>query len=105
MLGVFADVGFEVRRRLEAGEVEVSFEITPTAGYRARVDLRDHVGVTASLAPFFTAQTVAVLGASPRPGTIGGELFRNILRADFAGSVFPVNPNGAPVAGVRAYSS
>ncbi len=92
-------------RTLGAGEVEVSFAIAPTVGYREQVDLRDHVGVTASLAPFFTAQTVAVVGASPRRGTIGGELFRNVLRGGFAGTVFPVNPSGAPVAGVRAYTS
>ena len=105
MLRVFSDAGFDVTRTLDAGEVEVSFEIAPTAGYQARVDLRDHVAVTASLAPFFTARTVAVTGASPRTGTIGGELFRNVLRGDFAGSVFPVNPAATPVAGVRAYAS
>jgi len=105
MLRVFSDAGFDVTRTLDAGEVEVSFEIAPTAGYRAQVDLRDHVAVSASLAPFFTAQKVAVTGASPRAGTIGGELFRNVLRGDFAGSAFPVNPNAAPVAGVHAYAS
>jgi acetyl coenzyme A synthetase (ADP forming)-like protein len=105
MLGVFSDAGFETRRKLESGEIEVAFEIVPTAGYQAQVDWRDHVGVTASLTPFFRARTVAVIGASPRPGTIGGELFRNVLRADFSGSVFPVNPSGTPVAGVRAYAS
>ena len=34
---------------------------------------------------------------------IGGELFRNIIEADFAGAAYPVNPAGEAVAGVRAY--
>ena len=42
-------------------------------------------------APFFEPRTVAVIGASPRAGSIGGELFRNILDADFAGAAYPVN--------------
>ena len=53
--------------------------------------------------PFFAPATVAVIGASKRRGSIGGELFRNILAADFAGAAYPVNPAGEAVAGVRAY--
>jgi acetyl coenzyme A synthetase (ADP forming)-like protein len=48
-------------------------------------------------------RTVAVFGASPRRGTIGGELFRNILAGEFAGAAYPINRTGTPVAGVRAY--
>jgi acetate---CoA ligase (ADP-forming) len=70
-----------------------------------RVDERDHVGVVTSLAPFFDPKTIAVIGASPRTGSIGGELFRNVLRAEYTGVAYPVNRSGAPVAGVRAYTS
>jgi acetate---CoA ligase (ADP-forming) len=103
MLEVFEAVGFEVRRRLEGGEIEVEFPIAPTERYTARVDERDHVAVVASLRPFFEPRSVAVLGASRRRGSIGGELFRNVLAADFAGAAHPVNARGEPVAGVRGY--
>ena len=66
---------------------------------------RDHVAVRASLRPFFKPDAVAIIGASRRRGSIGGELFRNVLEADFAGAAYPVNRGGEPVAGVRAYSS
>ena len=105
MLGVFADAGFEVERELEGGEVEVRFPIAPTEALRASVDARDHVAVAASLRPFFEPASVAVIGASRRRGSIGGELFRNILAGDFAGAAYPVNRGGEPVAGVRAYRS
>ncbi len=105
MLGVFADAGFAVSRRLEGGTTEVRLEIVPTEVYRAAVDERDHVAVAASLAPFFAPKTVAVVGASTRRGSIGGELFRNILDGGFEGIAYPVNPKAASVAGVRAYPS
>ena len=105
MIGVFEKVGFEVARTLSGGEVEMTFPIAPTARYTSRVEERDHTAVVASLRPLFEARSVAVLGASARRGTIGGELFRNILEGDFVGAAYPVNRNGEPVAGVRGYSS
>ena len=105
MIHVFEKVGFEVTRTLAGGEVEMAFPIAPTADYASRVEERDHTAVVASLRPFFEARSVAVLGASARRGTIGGELFRNILDGEFEGAAYPVNRNGEPVAGVRSYSS
>ena len=83
-----------VARAVDGGEVEVRFPIAPTAGYRARVDERDHVAVAASLGPSSQPRSVAVIGASTRRGSIGGELFRNVLAADFAGAAYPVNRSG-----------
>jgi acetate---CoA ligase (ADP-forming) len=103
MLGVFEGLGFELTRELAGGEIEIQFPIAPTERYEERVDERDHVAVTASLRPFFEPRSVAVVGASRRRGSIGGELFRNILEADFAGIAYPVNRDGSPVAGVRGY--
>ncbi|HEU5491587.1 MAG TPA: GNAT family N-acetyltransferase, partial [Gaiellaceae bacterium] len=105
MLGVFTAAGFELTRELEGGEVEVRFPIVSTERYRERVAERDHLAVTASLRPFFEARSVAVVGASRRRGSIGGELFRNILAGDFSGVAYPVNRTGEAVAGVRAYRS
>ena len=104
MLAVFEDAGFKIARALEGGEIEVRFPIAATESYQEAVDERDHVAVTASLRPFFRPASVAVIGASRRRGSIGGELFRNILAADFTGAAFPVNVKAEPVAGVRAYS-
>jgi acetate---CoA ligase (ADP-forming) len=105
MLDVFRDVGFNAVRELDGGEVEVRFPIAPTSHYRDLVAARDHVAVRASLRPFFEPVSVAVIGASARRGSIGGELFRNILTADFTGSTYPVNRGGDAVAGVHGYPS
>jgi acetyl coenzyme A synthetase (ADP forming)-like protein len=105
MLRVFTDAGFETTRETILGTTEVRLSLGPTETFRVRVDERDHVGVVTSLGPLFDPKTVAVIGASPRQGSIGGELFRNILRAEFAGVAYPVNRSGTAVAGVRAYAS
>ncbi len=105
MLGVFEGAGLEVTRELDGGEVEVRFPIASTERYVRTRDERDHLGVTTSLRPFFEPRSVAVIGASRRRGSIGGELFRNILTADFAGAAYPVNRDGEPVGGVRAYKA
>ena len=105
MLSVFENVGFRTTRTLDGGVVEVRLPIEPTDAYQAHVDERDHVAVVASLRPFFEPRTVAVVGASARRGSIGGELFRNILDGGFTGSAYPVNRSGTPVAGVRAYAT
>jgi acetyl coenzyme A synthetase (ADP forming)-like protein len=105
MLRVFEAVGFGATRTNESGTVEVTFEIAPTAYYLERVDERDHLASVASLRPFFAPTSVAVLGASRRRESIGGQLFRNIISAEFLGVAYPVNPAGDAVAGVKGYGS
>jgi len=105
MMAVFRDAGFEVARELDRGAIEVRFPIAATETFRARVDERDHLAVTASLRPFFAPRSLAVVGASHRRGSIGGELFRNVLAADFDGAAYPVNRDGEPVGGVRGCRS
>lgn len=58
-----------------------------------------------SLQAFFEPETVAVIGAGRARGTIGAEIFHNLLATGFHGCVFPVNPYAASVQGVRAYAS
>ena len=105
MLDVFEHVGFSSTRELSGGTIEVQFPITPTEQYRLSVDERDHIAVVESLRPFFEAKSVAVIGASRKRGSLGGELFRNILESDFQGAAYPVNLKAEPVAGVKAYST
>jgi RimJ/RimL family protein N-acetyltransferase/predicted CoA-binding protein len=104
MLHVFDDAGFATSRVLQDGVIEVLLDLGGRDFVR-RQDERDHLGVTASLRPFFKPASVAVIGASARRGTIGGELFRNVLQADFTGAAYPVNRGGEPVGGVAGYAS
>ncbi|MGA1868835.1 MAG: acetate--CoA ligase alpha subunit [bacterium] len=48
-------------------------------------------------------KSIAVVGATNRPGSVGISVFRNILSAGFQGVIYPVNPSVKSVQSVRAY--
>ena len=51
------------------------------------------VGVTGSkLDGIFYPKSIAVVGASTRQGTVGNDIFRNLLFNGFNGPVYPINP-------------
>ncbi len=58
-----------------------------------------------SLDPLFKPQSVAVLGASATPGSVGSILIRNLLENPFGGVVYPINPKRRAVHGVHCYPS
>src|SRR5262245_53857149 len=58
-----------------------------------------------SLDPLFRPGSVAVIGASATPGSVGSILMRNLLANPFGGAVFPVNPKRRAVHGVYCYPS
>jgi len=53
----------------------------------------------------FRPRSVAIIGATPRPGTIGRETLNNTFAAEFKGKVFPVNPRYEVVHSVKCYST
>ncbi len=52
----------------------------------------------------FQPSSVAVVGASNKPGSVGNSLINNLIRG-FAGRIYPVNPKDESVAGLKAYLS
>jgi acetate---CoA ligase (ADP-forming) len=58
-----------------------------------------------TLGGIFDAKSIAVVGASTRPGTAGNDIFRNLLSAGFQGKVYPVNPKATHVEKIEAYPS
>jgi acetyl coenzyme A synthetase (ADP forming)-like protein len=53
----------------------------------------------------FRPSSIAVVGASDRPGSVGQSVFSNLLYGDFAGTLYPVNFRARSINGVRAYRS
>ena len=64
---------------------------------------REKRAVAASILPLFFPRSIAVIGASSDPASIGGRLFRNILNGGFTGPLYPVNPKAKVIGSVRAY--
>jgi acetyl coenzyme A synthetase (ADP forming)-like protein len=50
-------------------------------------------------------QSIAVIGASRKPNTIGWQILDNLLRFGFNGPLYPVNPKSTVVHSIRAYPS
>ncbi len=99
MLAVFRDAGYEVTSHFEQGTIEVSFSIGTTDASLAAQQAREHRAEAESIAGLLTPSSIALIGASRRPGTIGHEILRNLLDGGFTGPVYPVNPNARAVIG------
>jgi acetyltransferase len=56
-----------------------------------------------NLEHLFNPRSVALIGASDRPHTVGATMMRNLLRGGFRGPIWPVNLRHATVAGREAY--
>jgi acetyl coenzyme A synthetase (ADP forming)-like protein len=61
--------------------------------------------MTNTLQSLLCPKSVAVVGASRSRTSVGGEIFGNLLRRPFTGTVYPVNATAHEVQGVRAYPS
>jgi acetate---CoA ligase (ADP-forming) len=103
MLRMMRDAGLEPGFKNEGGIVQTSFRSTPTEAFLAAGDEQDRQATVAALRSVFTPASIAVVGASRDPASIGGLVFSNLLRGQFAGPVFPVNPNAGYVQSVAAY--
>jgi acetyltransferase len=51
----------------------------------------------------FTPGSVAVIGATDRPGTVGRTILENLLRGSFQGKVYAVNPKREELLGLKTY--
>jgi acetyltransferase len=58
-----------------------------------------------NLNAIFAAKSVALIGATPRPGSVGALTLRNLRRCGFAGSLMLVNPKHSEIDGQRVYPS
>jgi acetyltransferase len=56
-----------------------------------------------NLDSIFSPQSLAVVGASKTPGKVGHDIFVNILKGGYRGTLYPVNPKARSVSSVKAY--
>ncbi len=56
-----------------------------------------------NLEHFFRPQSVAVIGASDKPRSVGATVLHNLVEGGFAGPIMPVNPKHDVLAGIKVY--
>ena len=59
--------------------------------------------MNSSLTPFFKPQGVAILGASSKPNKLSYGILENLLKYNYQGGIYPVNPNAQEILGVKVY--
>jgi acetyl coenzyme A synthetase (ADP forming)-like protein len=58
-----------------------------------------------NLDAIFSPESVAIIGASNAPGKVGHDIFANIIKGGFKGTLYPVNPHSKSVLSVKTYPS
>ena len=111
MLRVFADAGLNVQRTMAGTVTELTIPIPRAAAlaeaspYLDAVAHRESLADVESLRPLLQPGSVAVVGASRQPGTVGRSILRNIVTAGFARRVYTVHPNARELDGVGCLPS
>jgi acyl-CoA synthetase (NDP forming)/GNAT superfamily N-acetyltransferase len=111
MLKVFADAGLPVQRHCEDGVMEMTIPLPSEVGgtaldsYLNAVAQRERRADTASLQRILAPESVVVIGASRRRGTVGRAIFDNIRTGGYAGRLYVVNPRARQISGEHCLAS
>ncbi|HLH21907.1 MAG TPA: GNAT family N-acetyltransferase [Chloroflexota bacterium] len=105
MLGVFRQSGFPVEVHSGPGEIHLSFPTALDEAAIAQFERREQIAAVSALQAFLHPRGVAVIGASRQRGSVGSEVFHNLVAYEFGGPVYPVNPAASVVQCVPAYPS
>ena len=111
MLNVFADAGLPVDRHYVDGVFKLTFPLPsedagPTLdSYLNAVADREGRAEVASLRHVLAPESVAVIGASRRRGTVGRAILDNIRTGGYAGRIYTVNPRARQIGGERCLAS
>ena len=107
MLSVFAAAGLPVERHYADGVYRLTFPL-PSRDPDSYLDIvaeRERRADVASLRHIFAPESVAVIGASRRRGTVGRAILDNIRAGGYGGRLYTVNPRARQIGGERCLAS
>jgi len=102
MLSVFSRAGWPVERRFESGVVDLDFPLDDTEEFLDSVERREQRADSRAMARLLLPRTIAVIGASDDPGSIGNALWTHVT-STATSDVHPVNPAHDVVGGQRSW--
>jgi acetyl coenzyme A synthetase (ADP forming)-like protein len=105
MLSVFQGYGFHMKQVLENNVYHITFPLTRTPEVVRKKDERAAQATIQSLEKILKPRSVAVIGATNKPGAIGQLVFQSMLHSGFSGVVYPISVNYDAVMSVKAYRS
>jgi acetyl coenzyme A synthetase (ADP forming)-like protein len=105
MMNVLRDYGFHIESELKGGVYHVTIPITRSRRVEKKEEERERISTLNSIRHILAPRSVAVIGASRQPGSIGQLIFQSIMQNGFTGVIYPVNPKAEVVMSVKAYPS
>ncbi|MFJ9870186.1 GNAT family N-acetyltransferase [Streptomyces sp. NPDC101165] len=105
VLRLFADLGLRIARRFEGPEVRCTIRLDEDDTYLSAVEARGCAADVASLEPLLRPQTVAVVGAGRKPGSVGRAILHHLKTGGYSHRLFAVNPGADHILGIPAYPS
>jgi len=105
MMNVLHDYGFHIESELKGGIYHVIIPITRTRRVEKKEEERERTSTLNSIRHILAPRSVAVIGASRQPGSIGHLIFQSIIQNGFTGLVYPVNPNAEVIMSAKVYPS
>jgi acyl-CoA synthetase (NDP forming)/RimJ/RimL family protein N-acetyltransferase len=102
MLAVFRQAGYEVAAHYDDGVISLHFDLDPTERSIAVMEAREHRAEARSMQRLLSPRSIAVIGASRRPGTVGHRLLSDLIAGGFTGRLHVVHPKADAVLGVPA---
>jgi acetyl coenzyme A synthetase (ADP forming)-like protein len=103
MFELLAASGFKVAETAPGQVVRVSFPTGETDTWIGVSDERTWKAAAESVRAMLSPRSIAVVGASRRPGSIGAALVHNLKEFGFRGSIYPVNAEATEIEGLKAY--
>jgi acyl-CoA synthetase (NDP forming)/GNAT superfamily N-acetyltransferase len=103
MLALLEELGLEYEEQPTAASVHASFAVQETDAYLDALLADQRAAAQVSVAPFLSPRSIALVGASDKPGSIGAVVLANLLASGFTGPVYPVNPRHQVIQGVTCY--
>jgi acetyl coenzyme A synthetase (ADP forming)-like protein len=100
MAQVFRDSGFPVDVEVGPGELRFAFPASLDAAARAAFEDRDRIAAVAAVSHVLKPASVAVIGASRRPGTVGAAVLANLRAGDFQGVLHVIHPEAEEIGGL-----
>ena len=105
MMSVLKDYGFHIDSELRGGVYHLTIPIARSRRVERKEAERERLSTVASVRNVMAPRSIAVVGASRQPGSIGQLVFQNIMEGGFTGVVYPVNPKADAIMAVKAYPS
>ncbi|MFG1626306.1 acetate--CoA ligase family protein [Kribbella sp. NPDC049227] len=87
------------------GATAVDFRIIVDAEAGKPVERYSQEEILTAMTRIMKPRAVAVIGASNETGKIGNSVMKNLVNGGYAGDIYPVNPKGGEVLGLKAFPS